>query len=51
LRELSITLVGFKTATMLIAALFLIARNWEQPRCPSTEENEKKKKSKEKKKK
>jgi hypothetical protein len=23
---------------MLIAALFVIARNWEQPGCPSTEE-------------
>jgi hypothetical protein len=23
---------------MLIAALFIIARNWKQPRCPSTEE-------------
>jgi hypothetical protein len=23
---------------MFIAALFVIARNWEQPRCPSTEE-------------
>jgi hypothetical protein len=23
---------------MFIAALFLIARNWEQPRCPSNEE-------------
>jgi hypothetical protein len=25
-------------STMFIAALFLIARNWEEPRCPSTEE-------------
>jgi hypothetical protein len=24
--------------TMFIAALFIIARNWEEPRCPSTEE-------------
>lgn len=24
--------------TMFIAALFVIARNWKQPRCPSTEE-------------
>ena len=24
--------------TMLIAALFIITRNWKQPRCPSTEE-------------
>ena len=24
--------------TMFIAALFIIARTWEQPRCPSTEE-------------
>jgi hypothetical protein len=23
---------------MLIAALFVIARNWKQPRCPSTKE-------------
>jgi hypothetical protein len=23
---------------MFIAALFIIARNWKQPRCPSTEE-------------
>ena len=23
---------------MLIAALFVIARSWEQPRCPSTKE-------------
>jgi hypothetical protein len=23
---------------MFIAALFIIARNWEEPRCPSTEE-------------
>jgi hypothetical protein len=25
-------------STMSIAALFIIARNWKQPRCPSTEE-------------
>jgi hypothetical protein len=25
-------------STMFIAALFIITRNWEQPRCPSTEE-------------
>ena len=25
-------------STMLIAALFIIARSWKQPRCPSTEE-------------
>jgi hypothetical protein len=25
-------------STMLIAALFIIARNWKEPRCPSTEE-------------
>jgi hypothetical protein len=25
-------------STMSISALFVIARNWEQPRCPSTEE-------------
>jgi hypothetical protein len=25
-------------STMFIAALFLITRNWKQPRCPSTEE-------------
>jgi hypothetical protein len=24
--------------TMFIAALFIIARNWKEPRCPSTEE-------------
>ena len=27
-----------KRKTMLIAAIFVIARNWKQPRCPSTEE-------------
>jgi hypothetical protein len=25
-------------STMFIAALFVITRNWKQPRCPSTEE-------------
>jgi hypothetical protein len=25
-------------STMFIAALFVIARSWEQPRCPTTEE-------------
>jgi hypothetical protein len=25
-------------STMFLAALFLIARTWEQPRCPSTED-------------
>ena len=25
-------------STMFIAALFIIARNWKQPRCPSTKE-------------
>jgi len=25
-------------STMFIAALFLISRNWNEPRCPSTEE-------------
>ena len=25
-------------STMFIAALFIIARSWEKPRCPSTEE-------------
>ena len=25
-------------STMFIAALFLIARSWKEPRCPSTEE-------------
>jgi hypothetical protein len=25
-------------STMLIAALFIIARSWQEPRCPSTEE-------------
>jgi hypothetical protein len=25
-------------STMFIAALFIIARSWKQPRCPSTEE-------------
>jgi hypothetical protein len=25
-------------STMFIAALFIIARNWKEPRCPSTEE-------------
>jgi hypothetical protein len=27
---------------MFIAASFIIARNWKQPRCPSTEERTKK---------
>jgi hypothetical protein len=27
-----------KCSTMFIAALFIIARNWKKPRCPSTEE-------------
>ena len=26
-------------STMLIAALFIIARSWKEPRCPSTEES------------
>jgi hypothetical protein len=26
------------SSTMFIAALFIIARNWKEPRCPSTEE-------------
>jgi hypothetical protein len=25
-------------STMFITALFIIARNWKEPRCPSTEE-------------
>jgi hypothetical protein len=25
-------------STMFIAAIFIIARNWKEPRCPSTEE-------------
>jgi hypothetical protein len=25
-------------STMFIAAIFIIARSWKQPRCPSTEE-------------
>ena len=25
-------------STMFLAALFVVARNWKQPRCPSTEE-------------
>jgi hypothetical protein len=25
-------------STMFIAALFIIARSWKEPRCPSTEE-------------
>jgi hypothetical protein len=25
-------------STMVIAALFIIARSWKEPRCPSTEE-------------
>ena len=25
-------------STMFIAALFIMARNWKEPRCPSTEE-------------
>jgi hypothetical protein len=25
-------------STMLIAALFIIAKSWKEPRCPSTEE-------------
>jgi hypothetical protein len=27
-----------KTSTVFIAALFIIARSWKEPRCPSTEE-------------
>jgi hypothetical protein len=27
-----------KCSTMFIAALFIIARSWKEPRCPSTEE-------------
>jgi hypothetical protein len=27
-----------KCSTMYIAALFIIARSWKEPRCPSTEE-------------
>jgi hypothetical protein len=30
-------------STMFIAALFIIARSWKEPRCPSTEEWIKKK--------
>jgi hypothetical protein len=26
------------SSTMFIAAIFIIARSWKQPRCPSTEE-------------
>jgi hypothetical protein len=26
-------------SSMFIAALFIIARSWKEPRCPSTEEN------------
>jgi hypothetical protein len=26
------------SSTMFIAALFIIARSWKEPRCPSTEE-------------
>jgi hypothetical protein len=26
------------SSTMCIAALFIIARSWKEPRCPSTEE-------------
>ena len=29
---------GALVSTMFIAALFVIARSWKQPRCPSTEE-------------
>jgi hypothetical protein len=25
-------------STMFVAALFIISRNWKEPRCPSTEE-------------
>jgi hypothetical protein len=28
----------FNKNTMFIAALFIIARSWKKPRCPSTEE-------------
>jgi hypothetical protein len=27
-----------KCSTLFIAALFIIARSWKEPRCPSTEE-------------
>jgi hypothetical protein len=27
-----------KCSTMFISAIFIIARSWKQPRCPSTEE-------------
>jgi hypothetical protein len=27
-------------STMFIAALFIIARSWKEPRCPSTEDTE-----------
>ena len=47
--DLAITLLGIYTcniptcnkdtcSTMLIAALFIIARRWKEARCPSTEE-------------
>jgi hypothetical protein len=29
---------SFQCSTMFIAALFIIARSWKEPRCPSTEE-------------
>jgi hypothetical protein len=29
---------GALVSTMFIAALFVIARSWKQPRCPTTEE-------------
>jgi hypothetical protein len=47
--EPALTLLGIYTedaqscnkatsSTMFIAALFIIARSWKEPRCPSTEE-------------
>jgi hypothetical protein len=48
-KDLAITLLGIypeevptcnkdTCSTMFIVALFIIARNWKEPRCPSTEE-------------
>jgi hypothetical protein len=30
--------ISYTCSTMFIAALFIIARSWKEPRCPSTEE-------------
>jgi hypothetical protein len=36
--EAAPTCIKDTCSTMFLAALFIIARNWKEPRCPSTEE-------------